>query len=95
MKNMPRGIPRDPSVKRTILHRLKIVRGHLNKVIKMVGEGEYCVDVLHQSQAVQKALRGVDNLILENHLKTCTTDAVKKGREEVIDEMVEIFKKVG
>ncbi len=55
---------------------------------------EYCIDILHQSQAVQKALKEVDNLILENHLKTCASDAIKKGnQEEAIDEIMNIFKK--
>ena len=43
--------------KQRIVHRLKIARGHLNKVIQMIEDDEYCIDVLHQSQAVQQALR--------------------------------------
>lgn len=77
-----------------ILHRLKITRGHLQKVIEMVQEGEYCIDILHQSQAVQNALKQTDHVILENHLKTCASDAIKKGRsEEVIAELMSIFKR--
>ncbi len=77
-----------------ILHRLKIARGHLEKVIKMVNKDEYCIDVLHQSQAVQKALKETDNVILENHLKTCATDAIRKGKqEEAIEEVMEVFKR--
>lgn len=52
------------------LHRLKIARGHLSKVISMLEDDAYCIDILHQSQAVQKVLKEVDNLILENHLQT-------------------------
>jgi len=78
-----------------ILHRLKIVRGHLNKVISMVEDGTYCIDVLHQSQAVQKALKETDNLMLENHLKTCVVDAIDGGRnEEAITEVMQVFKKI-
>lgn len=77
-----------------ILHRLKIARGHLQKVIEMVQENEYCIDILHQSQAVQNALKQTDHVILENHLKTCASDAIKKGRsEEVIAELMSIFKR--
>lgn len=43
--------------KSKIIHRLKIVRGHLEKVLKMVEEDAYCVDVINQSQAVQAALK--------------------------------------
>ena len=78
-----------------ILHRLKITRGHLEKVIKMVGADEYCIDVLHQSQAVQRALEETDSVILENHLKTCASDAINKGKkEEAIKEVMSVFKRM-
>ena len=78
-----------------ILHRLKIAKGHLNKVIQMVEQDCYCIDVLHQSQAVQKALKETDNVMLENHLKTCAVDAIGKGRkEEAIKEVMQVFKKM-
>ena len=78
-----------------ILHRLKIARGHLNKVIKMIESDEYCIDVLHQSQAVQRALKETDNLMLENHLKTCAADAIHKGKkDEVIKEVMNVFRRM-
>ncbi len=84
--------PRD--IHERILHRLKITKGHLNKVIKMNEDGEYCINVLHQSQAVQKALKEIDNLILENHLKTCAAHAIKQGNsEEAISEVMSVFRK--
>lgn len=77
-----------------ILHRLKIARGHLSKVIKMVEEDKYCIDVLHQSQAVQKALKETDNLMLENHLKGCVMNAIGKVKnEKAIEEVMQVFKK--
>lgn len=77
-----------------ILHRLKIAQGHLKKVLKMVEADEYCIDVLHQSQAVQKALKETDNLMLENHLKSCVADAIKQGKkDEAIKEVLEVFRK--
>jgi len=78
-----------------ILHRLKIARGQLNKVITMVEDGTYCIDVLHQSQAIQKALKETDNLMLENHLKTCAADAIGKGKkDEAVAEVMQVFKKM-
>lgn len=80
--------------KERVLHRLKIARGHLNKVISMIEEDEYCIDVLTQSQAVQKAIKETDNLILENHLKSCVSDSIKNGNsEEAIAEVMNVFKK--
>lgn len=77
-----------------ILHRLKIARGHLNKVIQMVEEDCYCIDVLHQMQAVGCAITETEGVVLENHLKTCAIDAIRKGKqEEAIQEIMTIFKK--
>ncbi len=77
-----------------ILHRLKIARGHLDKVIQMVANDDYCIDILTQSLAVQGALKETDALMLENHLNTCVVDDIKKGKiNETIDEIVTVFKK--
>lgn len=77
-----------------ILHRLKIAQGHLKKVITMVEDDTYCIEVLHQSQAVQKALKETDKLMLENHLNCCVADAIKNGnKEEALKEVLEVFAK--
>ncbi len=78
-----------------ILHRLKISRGHLDKVIKMMEEDSYCIDVMHQMQAVESGLKETGNLLLENHLKSCVSDAIKKGKaDESIEEIMQVFKKI-
>lgn len=78
-----------------ILHRLQISAGHLKKVIEMVKKDEYCIDVLHQSRAVQKALQEVDSLMLEHHLKTCATASIRKGEQEkAIQEIMNVLKGV-
>ncbi len=91
---MSKGIPNDKSLKRKIHHRLKIARGHLDKVIRMVQSDAYCIDIVHQSMAVQAALGEVDKVVLENHMATCVADSIKKGKsKEVIDEIMKIFEK--
>ncbi|HRN96128.1 MAG TPA: metal-sensing transcriptional repressor [Candidatus Levybacteria bacterium] len=80
--------------KEKYLHRLKIARGHINKVIQMAEKDTYCIDILHQSQAVQKALQQVDMLIMQNHLQTCTADAIKSGKsKKAIEEIMEVLKR--
>lgn len=85
---------RPKDIQERIIHRLKIAKGHLDKVIKMAESDTYCIDVLHQSQAVQAALKETDSVILENHLRTCVSDSIKSGnQEEAIKEVMEVFKK--
>ncbi len=80
--------------KKQIRRRLKIISGHLKKVIKMIEEDKYCVDVLHQSLACQNALKKVDSLILNQHLRKCVATAMKEGKgkkEKSINELLEIY----
>ena len=91
---MPKGVPRHQSIERSILHRLAIARGHLNRVIQMVETGHYCIDIVHQSMAVQAALREVDHVVLKNHMETCVAESIRKGQaHDVINEMMKIWKK--
>ena len=73
---------------------MKIARGHLDKVIAMVENDDYCIDVIHQSLAVQAALRETDQIVMKNHMETCVADAISKGKkDEVIDEVMKIMEK--
>ena len=80
--------------KKEVLRRLKIIEGHLKKVIKMVEEDKYCIDILQQSSAVQNALKKVDGLILDQHLHKCVAEAIKMGnsrKEKSIKELLKVF----
>lgn len=84
---------RHTDVKEQLLHRLKISRGHLDRVIQMVEEDSYCIDVIHQSQAIQSALENFDRVTLENHLNTCVVEDIKKGNsQKAINEIMEVLK---
>ncbi len=82
------------AIKDSILHRLKIAKGHLAKVIALIEEDAYCPEVIHQSQAVQSALSEVDKIVLENHLKTCVADQIRQGKTDaVISEVMQVINK--
>lgn len=85
---------RPKNTQERIIHRLKIARGHLDKVIRMVEDDQYCIDVLHQMNAVESGLKETGNLLLENHLKGCVADAISKGKtKETIEELMQVFRK--
>ena len=74
-------------------HRIKIARGQLDKVLEMVEEDKYCVDVINQSRAIQSALREIDYLLLENHLHTCVVNLVKTGeKNRSVEEIMRLFR---
>lgn len=78
-----------------ILNRLKSVDGHVRGVIKMVEDDAYCMDVIKQLQAVQGAIGRVNALLLEDHLDTCVTTAIRSNRpaerERVVGELLALF----
>lgn len=77
-----------------ILKRLKTIEGHIRKVREMVEEDAYCVDVIHQSSAVQQALHKVDELLLDHHLRTCVAKHMKAGEiDKATKEILSIFKR--
>lgn len=76
-------------------HRLAIVEGHLKKVRRMVDEGAYCIDIIHQSRAIQQALRKFDEQVLQQHLRNCVMRDMRDSKggssEKTIQELMEAF----
>ena len=86
----------DGHAKGEALKRLSIAQGHLEKVAQMIEGDEYCPDVIHQSRAVQAALKKVDEIILHGHLHSCVLKDIHapNGKsEELVDEIVDLFRK--
>lgn len=60
----------------------------------MIEGDAYCPDIITQSTAVQSALRKIDEVLLDGHLRSCVTKAIKSGGgEKEIKELLEAFKK--
>jgi len=79
--------------KTSALNRLKTVRGHLDAVIRMVEEEQYCPDIMKQVSALQGSLEGVNRVLLQNHVETCVLEHVEAGRSaQVVDELLETLR---
>lgn len=82
--------------KRSVLNRLKTVRGHLDAVIGMVDEEHYCPQVMKQISALQSALERANRVLLQNHLETCVPYAIAEGRgQHIVDELMETLRYTG
>lgn len=76
-----------------LLHRIKIIKGHVNAIETMLSNDEYCIDIVHQSQAVQKALKKLDSLVMEDHIKHCVVEQAKNGDlNKITEELLGIYK---
>lgn len=74
------------------LRRLNSIEGHLRGIRKMVEEDAYCIDVLKQTYAVQRAIEKFEQVLLRGHLAHCVPNGVRDGRDaEVLGELEELF----
>lgn len=77
-----------------ILIALKKAQSHLGNVIKMVEDGEYCVDIMQQNLAVIGLLRSANDTVMRRHLGSCFMHAMKgtneKRKEQMIEEIVKL-----
>ncbi len=86
----------DGHAKGEALKRLSIAQGHLEKVKHMIEDEDYCPSVIHQSRAVQAALKKVDEIILHGHLHSCVLKDIhgpEAKNEELVEEIVDLFRK--
>jgi len=79
----------DPQQVRAIVNRLKRSIGHLDKVRRMVEDGDDCADVLIQLSAVKSEINNTGKLILKQHMEHCIVEAVRENDQEAIDRMNE------
>jgi DNA-binding FrmR family transcriptional regulator len=84
------------SEEKEILIALKKAQSHLGKVIAMVEDQEYCIKIIQQNLAVMGLLTSANNKLLERHLNSCFSRAMKgtneKRKDEMIGEIVKINK---
>ena len=71
--------------------RLARVNGQVTGIARMIDEGRYCVDVLHQIAAAQQALDAVAQLVTRNYLERCVTDAITSGDPLIYDELMRVM----
>jgi DNA-binding FrmR family transcriptional regulator len=76
--------------------RLRIIAGQVQALQKQVEEERYCMDVLDLSLSVQKALRSLDVLLLEGHLRTCVAEQMAGGEtDRAVDELLRLYRVQG
>jgi|TARA_B100001250_G_scaffold330535_1_gene295443 CsoR family transcriptional regulator, copper-sensing transcriptional repressor len=78
-------------IKRRAVHRSKILQGQLKGIEKMIEDEEYCMDILTQSLALQKSIRSLNKLILENHLRTHIKDGMSSHPDASIEELLKLY----
>lgn len=84
--------------KKSVARRLKIARGQIDGILRMVEEDRYCIDISTQLMAVIAALKGVNRDVLTAHLSHCVKGSMEARDpcdiEAKIKEVVDVINKL-
>lgn len=79
---------------KSLLNRLNRIEGQIRGVKGMVEKSAYCPDILIQVSAISSALNAFSRELLNNHIRTCVAEDVKLGKEETIEELLDVLQKL-
>lgn len=79
---------RDDKEYKDLINRLRRIEGQVRGVEGMLENNAYCTDILVQVSAINSALNSFNKALLANHMKTCVAENIRKGNDEVIDELL-------
>ena len=89
-----KNTPRQPETIKSLQNRISRLSGQLNGIGKMIDENRYCGDILIQIAAVEQALQNLGYVILQEHMNTCVTEQVLEGNEQIMDETMDLIRRL-
>jgi len=81
-------------VQKGLVHRLNRVEGQIRGIKKLIEQETYCDDILHQLEAARSALRSIELVLLESHVKHCVVHQIQHGDTDVVEEILTTIKKI-
>ena len=79
--------------KNKLVTRINKLIGQMNGIKKMIEDDRYCDDILIQLSAIDKSIKSLANVILDNYMHTCLIENIENGNYEVINEIIDLFKR--
>ena len=79
---------------RRLNNRVSRIEGQVRGLREMLRCSAYCPDILVQVSAVNAALNSFSKELLGEHIRTCVADGIRRGDDEVIDELVTVLQKL-
>ena len=89
-----KSTPRSKVELKQLKNRLNRVIGQLNGISNMLDDNRYCGDILIQMAAAQSALQAFSYMLLKGHLETCVTEQILQGKTEIVDEVLDLIKRL-
>lgn len=84
---------RSEEEKKKLNIRVNKIVGQLNGIKDMINNDRYCEDVLIQLLAIEKGVRALSNIILDEHMHSCLISHIEKGDYSIIDEVSDLIKR--
>jgi len=82
--------------KQETLINFKKAQSLILKIIKMVEDDEYCINIMQQNLAAIGLLKSAHQMLMENHLNTCFKTAMatknEKRKQEMVQEILKVTK---
>lgn len=85
---------RSDSEKRALDLRLSRIEGQIRGLRGMLENNAYCNDILLVSAAATAALHAFNKELLSCHVRTCVVEALRQGRVEIVDELMNTIQKL-
>ena len=83
--------------KQATIKRLSRLEGQVRGVTRMVEDDRYCIDIVTQLLAIRAALKGVEELVLADHVAHCVEHAIESGNAKEqrtkIAELMDVLKR--
>ena len=89
-----KSTPRDTVEQKNLQNRINRIIGQLKGIQGMIEDNRYCGDVLIQIGAVESALQSLGYVMLKEHMMTCVAEGVQQRNTEILEEAVELMKKL-
>lgn len=81
--------------KSSVSHKLKVARGQLDGILRMIDEDRYCVDIANQLLATQSLLKSASQEILQEHIRGCVREALETDEPNLkIEEALSLLEKM-
>ena len=79
--------------KKNLINRINRILGQVDGVKKMIENDRYCSDILIQLASIEKSIKSLSSIILDNHMHSCVLKGIKEGDESKIDEIIDLFRR--
>lgn len=79
--------------KNNLEKRVNRIIGQMNGIKKMIEDNRYCSDIIIQLSAIDKAIKSLANLMIDNHIRTCVVEHIKNDDYSDIEDISTFFKR--